>query len=128
MQEAWYDQGGNIGFGSDFESIKGLSHYPETAGAHFASRLAVAEYLLANKIQAGAMVLREIRPEYAIPVGVWQVREGVRMALKQKPTLASSFEQGLDIACKSLSVDKKEWLSRSKLHKARKQKSIKDYF
>jgi DNA repair protein NreA len=128
MQEAWYDQDGNIGFGSDFEGIKGLSHYPETAGAHFASRLAVAEYLLASNVQAGVMVLREIRPEYAVPVGVWQVREGVRMALKQKPVIVYNFEQGLDLACQGMSVDKKEWLTRSKLHKARNQKSIKDYF
>lgn len=128
MQEAWYDQEGNIGFGSDFEDMKGLSHYPETAGAHFASRLAVAEYLLAANVQAGVMVLREIRPEYAVPVGVWQVREGVRMALKQKPVMVHNFEQGLDLACKGMSVDKKEWLARSKLHKARNQKSIKDYF
>lgn len=128
MQEAWYDQEGNIGFGSDFEDMKGLSHYPETAGAHFASRLAVAEYLLASNVQAGVMVLREIRPEYAVPVGVWQVREGVRMALKQKPVVVYNFEQGLDLACKGMSVDKKEWLARSKLHKARNQKSIKDYF
>lgn len=128
MQEAWYDQDGNIGFGSDFEDMKGLSHYPETAGAHFASRLAVAEYLLASNVQAGVMVLREIRPEYAVPVGVWQVREGVRMALKQKPVVVYNFEQGLDLACKGMSVDKKEWLARSKLHKARNQKSIKDYF
>lgn len=128
MQEAWYDQNGNIGFGSDFEGMNGLSHYPETAGAYFASRLAVAEYLVKNKIQAGVVVLREIRPEYAVPVGVWQVREGVRMALRQKPIMTSSFEQGMDIACKGLSVGKKEWLARSKLQKVRKQKSIKAYF
>ncbi len=128
MQEAWYDQEGNIGFGSDFEDINGLSHYPQTTGAHFASRLAVAEYLFKNKVQAGVMVLREIRPEYAVPVGVWQVREGIRMALKQKPVSVPSFEQALDLACKSLSVDKKEWLARSKLQNARKQKSIRDYF
>ncbi|MFZ1077450.1 MAG: hypothetical protein WAN47_08505 [Nitrosotalea sp.] len=128
MQEAWYDQDGNIGFGSDFEDMRGLSHYPETAGAHFASRLAVAEYLLKTNVQAGVLVLREIRPEYAVPVGVWQVREGVRMALKQKPVIAHNFEQGLDLACQGMSVDKKEWLVRSKLHKARNQKSIKDYF
>ena len=128
MQEAWYDQNGNIGFGSDFEDLNGLSHYPETTGAHFASRLAVAEYLLQNKVQAGVMVLREIRPEYAVPVGVWQVREGIRMALKQKPIMADSFEQCLDLACKHLSVDKKEWLARSRLQTARQQKSIKDYF
>ncbi len=128
LQEAWYDQNGNVGFGSDFEDVHGLPHYPETAGGYFASRLAVTEYLIENKVQAGAMVLREIRPEYAVPVGVWQVREGVRMALKQKPILVYNFEQGLDTACKGLSVDKKEWLSRSKLQKARKQKSIQDYF
>jgi len=128
MQEAWYDQEGNIGFGSDFEDMRGLTHYPETTGAHFSSRLAVAEYLLSKKIQAGVMVLREIRPEYAVPVGVWQVREGVRMALKQKPILCSNFNEGLDLACKTLSVDKKEWLARSKLHKARQQKPISDYF
>ena len=128
MQEAWYDQQGNIGFGSDFEDGRGLDHYPATAGAHFASRLGVAEYLFQNKAQAAALVLREIRPEYAVPVGVWQVREGVRMALKQKPVLVSSFEEGLDLACKSLSIDKKEWLVKSNLQKARKQKSISDFF
>jgi hypothetical protein len=128
MQEAWYDMQGNIGFGSDFEDRKGLNHYPSTAGAHFASRLGVSEYLFKNKVQAAALVLREIKPEYAIPVGVWQVREGVRMALKQKPTIVSSFEEGLDLACKGMSVDKKEWLEKSNLQKARKQKSISDFF
>jgi hypothetical protein len=39
--------------------------------------LGVLEYLNKKKIQAGVVILREIRPEYAIPVGVWQVREGV---------------------------------------------------
>ena len=128
MQEAWYDQQGNIGFGSDFEDARGLDHYPATAGAHFASRLGVAEYLFKNKVQAGAMVLREIRPEYAVPLGVWQVREGIRMAMKQNPNIVPSFEEGLDFACKSLSIDKKEWLAKSNLQKARRQKSISDFF
>lgn len=128
MQEAWYDEQGNVGFGSDFEDVKGMTHYPETAGAHFASRLAVSEYLDENKIQAAVMVLREIRPEYAVPVGVWQVREGVRMALKQKPSTVSNFQEGLDFACKKLSIAKKEWLAHSKLYLAKKQKSISDFF
>src|SRR5438309_933321 len=128
MQEAWYDMQGNIGFGSDFEDARGLHHYPATAGAHFASRLGVTEYLFKNKVQAAALVLREIRPEYAIPLGVWQVREGVRMALKQRPVIVSSFEESLDLACKSMSIDKKEWLAKSNLQNARKQKSISDFF
>ena len=128
MQEAWYGEDGNVGFGSDFEDMRGMTHPPETAGAHFASRLAVSEYLAENKIQAAAMVLREIRPEYAVPVGVWQVREGARMALNQKPIIVSNFLEGLDAACKGLSIDKKEWLSHSRLYQAKKQKSISDFF
>ncbi len=128
MQEAWYDEQGNVGFGSDFEDIAGMTHYPETAGAHFASRLAVSEYLVENEIQAAVMVLREIRPEYAVPVGVWQVREGIRMALKQKPSVVFNFQEGLDLACKGLSIGKKEWLAHSKLYLANKQKSISDFF
>lgn len=128
MQEAWYDEKGNIGFGSDFEDARGLDHYPETSGAHFASRLAVSEYLVKKQSQAGVMVLREIRPEYAVPVGVWQVREGVRMALKQTPVIASNFTEGLDLACKGLSVGKNEWLAKSKLKTELTQKSISDFF
>lgn len=128
MQEAWYDEQGNVGFGSDFEDIRGLHHYPETAGAHFASRLAVTEYLAEHKTQAAIMVLREIRPEYAVPVGVWQVREGVRMALKQKPISTSNFQEGLDLACRGLSIAKKEWLLHSTLYHAKKQKSISEFF
>ena len=128
MQEAWYDEQGNVGFGSDFEDMRGMTHYPETAGAHFASRLAVSEYLDEHKSQAAVMVLREIRPEYAVPVGVWQVREGVRMALKQKPLVVPNFLEGLDFACKRLSIDKKEWLFHSRLYHAKKQKSISDFF
>ena len=74
------------------------------------------------------MVLREIRPEYAVPVGVWQVREGVRMAMKQKPLVVPGFQEGLDVACKGLSIGKKEWLAHSKLYLAKKQKSISDFF
>ena len=90
--------------------------------------MAVAEYLDKRKTQAAAMVLREIRPEYAVPVGVWQVREGIRMALKEKPVVVPNFQEGLDLACKGLSIDKKEWLARSKLQRARNQKSISEFF
>jgi hypothetical protein len=50
------------------------------------------------------------------------------MALRQKPVIVSNFLEGLDNACKGLSIDKKEWLSHSKLYQAKKQKSISDFF
>ena len=45
MQEAWFDNNGNLGRGVDFENAKGLDHYPSIAGAYFAARLGVAEHL-----------------------------------------------------------------------------------
>lgn len=128
MQEAWYDEKGMIGFGSDYEDARGIDHPPAIAGAFFAAKLGVAEYLLKNKIQSGILVLREIRPEYAIPVGVWQVREGVRNAMKEQPFFASNLEEGIDHACKSMSISKSEWLSKGELIKKMKQKSISDFF
>lgn len=128
MEEAWYDQHGNVGFGVDFEDARGIDHYPTIAGAYFAAKLAVAEYLKRNKIQAASLVLREIRPEYAVPVGVWQIREGVRMAMKQKPYVTSSFDEALDIACQKMSITKTEWLAKGEMLRQVKQKPITDFF
>lgn len=128
MEEAWYDQHGNVGFGADFEDARGIDHYPTIAGAYFAAKLAVAEYLKRNKIQAASLVLREIRPEYAVPVGVWQIREGVRMAMKQKPYVTSSFDEALDIACQKMSITKTEWLAKGEMLRQVKQKTITDFF
>ncbi len=127
MTEAWYSKG-VLGFGSDHEDAKGIDHPPAIAGAYFAAKLAVGEYLVRNQIQSGALILREIRPEYAIPVGVWQIREGVRAAMTQKPVLADSFEDALDIAVKPLSISKKEWLSYGSILKLMRQKTISDFF
>jgi hypothetical protein len=128
MEEAWYDDQGQIGFGSDFEDARGIDHPPAIAGAYFAAKLGVVEYLSKNKIQAAVLVLREIRPEYAIPVGVWQVREGIRSAMKEQPFIAPSLDDGINHACKSMSISKLEWLSKGELFKKMKQKSITDFF
>ena len=127
MQEAWHD-GNSIGFGSDSEDARGIDHPPAIAGAYFAAKLGVAEYLAEKKIQAAVMVLREIRPEYAIPVGVWQIREAIRTAMKKEPYIAESFDDGANFASKRMSVSKSEWLSKGRLLKMLKQKSISDFF
>jgi len=127
MIEAWFSNG-ILGFGSDNEDARGINHPPAIAGAYFAARLAVTEYLFKNKIQSGVIILREIKPEYAIPVGVWQVREGIRSALVQAPLNADSFEDALTLASKSMSISKLEWLSHGKIGKMLKQKSISEFF
>ena len=127
MIEAWYSKG-VLGFGSDHEDARGIDHPPEIAGAYFAAKLAVGEYLVRHQIQSGALILREIRPEYAIPVGVWQIREGVREAMKQKAVFADSFENALDVAAKPMSISTKEWLSNGSILKLMRQKRISDFF
>ena len=127
MIEAWYSNG-ILGFGSDSEDARGIDHPPAIAGAYFAAKLGVLEYLSKNQIQAGVVILREIRPEYAIPVGVWQVREGIREAMKQVPLHAENFDEALSIASKKLSVSKNEWVSHGNILNMMRQKSIVDFF
>ena len=127
MIEAWFSNG-TLGFGSDYEDARGIDHPPAIAGAYFAAKLSVAEYLQKQKLQSGVLILREIRPEYAVPVGVWQIREGVRAAMKQKPTIVSSFDSAVDVACKKMSISKIEWFSKGHILSLMKQKTLSDYF
>ena len=127
MQEAWY-AGNSIGFGSDHEDAKGINHPPAIAGAYFAAKLSVSEYLSKIKKQSGVIIFREIHPEYAVPVGVWQVREGVRQAMKTKPSNSESIEDAIHLATKSMSISENEWLSHGTMLKMLKQKSISDFF
>jgi len=127
MIEAWYSNG-VMGFGSDYEDARGIDHPPAIAGAYFAAKLGVLEYLNKNKIQAGVVILREIRPEYAIPVGVWQVREGIREAMKQNPILAEGFDHALLLASNKMSISKSKWLSHGNILSLMRQKTMSDFF
>ena len=127
MIEAWYSNG-VMGFGSDSEDARGIDHPPAIAGAYFAAKLGVLEYLNRCKIQSGVIILREIRPEYAIPVGVLQVREGIREAMKQNPTLFDNFDDALHLASQKMSISKSEWLSHGHILTLMRQKTLSDFF
>ena len=126
MQEAWHDKN-SIGFGNDYETAKGIDHPPSIAGAYFAGKLAVTEYLHKIKKQSGVMVFREIQPEYAVPVGVWQVREGVREAMKNNPQEVDSLNEAIALATKRMSISKNEWLAHGDMLKLITQTSISDF-
>jgi hypothetical protein len=127
MIEAWYSDG-VLGFGSDHEDARGINHPPAIAGAYFAAKLSVVEYLSKHKIQSGVIILREIRPEYAIPVGVWQIREGIRQAMKSNPIIADNFDHALALASKKMSISHSEWLLHGNIGKLMRQKTISDFF
>lgn len=125
--EAWQTERGPV-VGADSEGAAGLRHYPETEGAYHASRLAVAEYMVRRQRQGGALVFREISPRYSIPVGVWQVREGIRSALRQKPIFPGSLHEAIDMALAGLDVPKEMWLARPAIYDMLHQRSITEYW
>lgn len=127
MIEAW-SSNDVMGFGSDSEDARGIDHPPAIAGAYFAAKLGVLEYLTEHKIQSGVIILREIRPEYAIPVGVWQVREGIREAMKQNPIITDNFDDALHLASQKMSISKSEWFANGDILTLMKQKTLSDFF
>jgi hypothetical protein len=128
MIESWFTSRGQVATGADNEDERGLNHNPTIAGAYFAARLAVAEHLARQHKKAGAIVLREIHPNYVMPLGVWQIREGVREALKKPPQKFERFDHAMSFACSYMSLSKNEVVQKSRLWKSFKgQTKISDF-
>ncbi|MFW9923711.1 MAG: hypothetical protein ACFFDW_10545, partial [Candidatus Thorarchaeota archaeon] len=78
----------------DWETWKGRKTYADViCGAYYATRLPVLEYLMKLNRQAGAMVFMEVDKDW-IPLGVWRFREIAKEALKFKPLIFNSLEEG----------------------------------
>lgn len=128
MIESWVTHSGQVAFGSDYEDARGLDHYPSIAGAYFGARLAVAERLASRRRRAAALVLREIYPEYVMSLGVWQIREGVREAMKKVPICFDDLAGAVGYACSRLSISMVEVAGRSTLLKnLQAQRRITDF-
>jgi hypothetical protein len=73
------------------------------------------------------MVLREIHSdEYIVPVGVWQIREGIRQAFNNL-VLKKEFDslgRASKYACSTLSVSETEWVKNSKLYRNYKRNQL----
>ena len=121
MVEAWLDTNGTIVFGSDYEDARGLSHYPTIAGAYFAQDWGSQNTLKELIKFTSVLVFREIQPEYVLPVGVWQIREGIRMALRSKPVILPNLESSMSNGIKGGSVSLTEWARNSRILKERRQ-------
>jgi len=62
------------------------------------------EHLQERDRQAKCLVLREVTDDYWAPVGVWQVREGVRHAFDGESAAAETFREALDAVLDRLPV------------------------
>ncbi len=113
---------------SDWEGYNGRTTYARIGGCYYSARLAVAEKLNSERRQATAIVLREVRPGYIMPVGVWQVRENVRHALKNKPMKFSTLSEALNWIRGRLHIPLEKWIEYSILLKSLiYQKRISDF-
>jgi hypothetical protein len=133
--EAWYPgtvwnpNGKSISIFSDYEEYEGRTTYAEIGGCYYAARLAVCDQLIKDRRQATVIVLREAHPGYIMPVGVWQVRENVRNAMRQKPYRFKTLEDALRWVGTRFEIPMQQWIMRSELlRKALFQKKITDYF
>ncbi len=121
QNEAWYPGsayvlGDRAVVVSDYEFGDGRKEYAtRTAGAYYAARLASLEYLEKVRRQAGVVVFREVRSGYIVPLGVWQIRENVRQAFRERPAEFSSLQDALALIKPSLRIPIEEWTHQSKI-------------
>lgn len=121
LVEAWYPNtswnrdSSDISIYSSYEFFDGRSKYAEIGGCYYAARLAVSELLKKEEKQASVVILREAHPGYIMPVGVWNVREHVREALKQQPKTFNTLKKALDYAETKLDISVPVWMKNSTL-------------
>ncbi len=117
--EAWYPETtwnmnrNDIAIYSSHEFYEGRKTYAEIGGCYYAARLAVSELLERIKAQAKVVILREAHPGYIMPVGVWNVREHVRQALRGMPEIFSSMSEALAFVSAKMDIPVKEWILNS---------------
>jgi len=80
---------------SDHEHWKPKKEYSSVGGCYYSCKFGVLEGLERMKRQAGAIVLREAYEGY-VPLGVFNVRENVRNAMKERPREFGSFRAALN--------------------------------
>jgi hypothetical protein len=133
--EAWYPgtvwnpTGKQTVMFSDWEEHDGRTTYAEIGGCYYAARLAVCDQLVKERRQAAVVVLREARPGYIMPVGVWQVRENVRNAMRQKPLTYNSLREALERVASRFRIPLECWIKESEIiRNALFQKRITDFW
>jgi hypothetical protein len=70
---------------SDHEGYRKKTEYSHLGGCYYSCKMAVLEALSRQQEQAGAIILREAHRGY-VPMGVFNVRENVRGAMRQPAT------------------------------------------
>lgn len=109
----WNPLGKDVEIISSHEFYNGRKQYAEIGGCYYAARFAINELLQSEGRQAGAVIFREAHPGYIMPVGVWNVRENVRAALKTDPYRFETLNDALNHVGSKMSIPVKQWIANS---------------
>lgn len=126
---AWMEGRKQPLIGSDYEFYWGRKTYASNVtGGYYAAELAVLEFLSNVKKQAGVLIVREIRPEYYAPIGVWKIRECIRDLMKTKPFIFSNLEEAIKKIDEKFIVKNNIWRPKSKIiNFIKNQKTLNDF-
>jgi hypothetical protein len=119
----WNLKGQKIEMFADHEFYDGRKGYPEIGGCYFAARLAINEMLNKERRQAGVVIFREAHSGYIMPVGVWNVREAVRAAIKKQPLKFDTLHMALAHAAERLAIPIQRWIRASAIIGGKRCKS-----
>ena len=88
----------------------------------------VNEKLTQEGRQAGVVVFREAHPGYILPVGVWNVRENVREALRHEPSKFETLQGALGHIMRRMDIPLRRWIRTSGVLKDRLyQRRLEDF-
>lgn len=100
----------------EYEPFWGRTTYAEKqVGGYYASRFSIVQYLHRLRRQARVVAIREIDETYIVPIGVFQVQEGVRSALNSDCLKFSSVKEALSVISSKSKVEIKKYLSMSSI-------------
>lgn len=116
----WSEDATNVFITEEYESFFGRKGYADKqVGGYYASRFGVCEGLKSINKQARVIVIREIYEGYQIPVGVWQVREGIKHAMQNKKKF-STLNDALNYMNSKLRIPIKKYKAQSKILKQKR--------
>ncbi len=118
--EAWMEDG-KPSIIEEYEPYEGRKKYAELqAGGYYACRLGVVEGLHKIKKQGRVIGFREIYEGYTVAVGVWEIRENVRNAMKQKPVKFGTLNEALRYINSKLRIPVSSYVEKSRMFRQRR--------
>jgi hypothetical protein len=109
----------------NFELYDGKWRKEDVDGGYKAMRFTVIEHMYRIRRQAAVFSIREVGEGYYAPLGVWNVREGMRKAFENKALRFRDVDEALRYISSNLKTPFKEWYKEAKIPKMFKlQKKI----